>query len=545
MLFSLWIGEIENWMDEKYISNNKEVLSVMPVNTKKNKSKYLETVEELEVKALKIRDIIWEEIKKRYNRIISVGENPKVFEIEKEISDIGNIEMFNELNTPYEKLGFNKINHSLGSFFEGDLNLVNENIKIFIDTFKEYGIILSEDDFNYSTYINEYMETYFEEYNSGTIDSDRLKKLFEKIYWKCPDFVTHIELNLRYLYNINSKKFEKELEERNERAFEKAELDKNGLVKKYFELNKSLIKLKRKDPKYIMKKFISEEWRISDFNDKSMEVLYDRLFSKDYYSLSKEEQDEVDINFGKLLNTLEEYNIYKRYRYIIDDVKAKYAAKDSFKDSLKNKTKELNKKEQSLLKENKKNKRLIKLSKNIFFKLFRKKIEHKIYEFPVNSNTQIKELKALYLEIDEEKVNDKIVEFADDNCTIKYAFKIVESYYSYLYNLVKKNHEEDDIDVEKEVNALVEFIDQPYKVMVNNIKLIEEPEITSIIANRYKILNIKIQKEDLEENLETVMQDVEKIVNFYNIRNSNINTDDVSFMEKVKPMIKKAGEENK
>ena len=98
---------------EKYISNNKEVLSVMPVNTKKNKSKYLESVEELEEKAIKIKDIIWEEISKRYNRIISVEENPKINELEDEISKIGDIELFNELNTPYEKLGFDRINHSL------------------------------------------------------------------------------------------------------------------------------------------------------------------------------------------------------------------------------------------------------------------------------------------------------------------------------------------------------------------------------------------------------------------------------------------------
>jgi len=524
---------------EKYISNNKEVLSVMPVNTKKNKSKYLESVEELEEKAIKIKDIIWEEISKRYNRIISVEENPKINELEDEISKIGDIELFNELNTPYEKLGFDRINHSLGCFFEGDLNLVNENIKLFLDKFKEYGIMLTSDDFSYSTYINEYMKLFIEEYNSGKFDSDKLKKLFENIYWKCPDFVTHIELNMRYLYNNNSKKFEKELEERNDDAFEKAELDKNGLVKKYFELNKSLIKLRRRDPKYIMGKFVNDEWRISDFNNKSMEVLYDRLYSKNYYSLSKEAQEEVDINFGKLLNTLQEYNIYMKYKFIIDDVKSKYANKDSFKDALKNKTKELNKKEQNLIKENKKNKKLIKLSKNIFFKLFRKKIEHKIYEFPVNSNIQIKELKKLYLEIDEEKVNEKIAEYADDNCSIKYAFKIVESYYSYLFDLVKKNHEDDDIEIANEVEALSEFINQPYKVMLNNIKLIEEPEITSIISNRYKILNIKLEKEDLEENLETIIQDVEKIVNYYNIRNSNINLDDVSFMEKVKPLIVK------
>ena len=49
------------------------------------------------------------------------------------------------------------------------------------------------------------------------------------------------------------------------------------------------------------------------------------------------------------------------------------------------------------------------------------------------------------------------------------------SYYSYFYELVSKNHADDDVDVVKEVDSLIEFINQTYKVMINNIKLIEEP----------------------------------------------------------------------
>jgi hypothetical protein len=44
--------------------------------------------------------------------------------------------------------------------------------------------------------------------------------------------------------------------------------------------------------------------------------------------------------------------------------------------------------------------------------------------------------------------------------------------------------------------------------MLNNIKLIEEPEITSIISNRYKILNINLEKEHLEpESIDSLIED--------------------------------------
>ena len=95
------------------------------------------------------------------------------------------------------------------------------------------------------------------------------------------------------------------------------------------------------------------------------------------------------------------------------------------------------------------------------------------------------------------------------------------------------------MDVVEELKELVDFINQPYKVMLNNIKLAEEPEITSIISNRYKILNINLEKEDLEENLDTLIDDVEKIVDFHNIQKSDLNIEDIEFVEKVKPMINK------
>ncbi len=531
---------------DKFISGNKEVLAVLPLNNKKNKAAYVKKVEEFEDTALKIKKVIWNEIQERYDRYLNVTQDPKIAELEKNIENMDNIDLFNELNTPFEKLGIDKICHSLSSYFEGDLKLLNDNIKLFLDIFENFGITLTEEDFNYSQFTNDYMKAFFVEKSKGTIDSDNLKKIFEQIYWKCPNIVTHIELNIRYLYYINFKKIDKEVNARNDRTLSITQLDKNGLVKKYFELNKDLIKTKRKDIKDVWDKFYTEKWKSKEYSEKEMSVLYDKLSTKKYFECSKEEREEINKNFGKLLNTLEEYRVYVRFKYIIDDLTEKYKAKDTFKGSYDSKSKELRKKEQALLRESKKNKTLMKRIKNPIFLFFKKKWERKIYEFPVTSNTEIKELKKLYDELDIEQVNTKIAEFVDDNCSIKYMFKIATSYYTYAYNLIKEHYKEDEIfDVESELKVLVDFIDQPYKVMVNNIKLVEEPNIASIITNRYKILNINIEVEDLEEeNIESYIAGVEKIVNYHNILRSGINLDDVTFVENVKPMVEKMNKQN-
>lgn len=531
---------------DKYISSNRDVLNVLPINNKRNRVKYIEKVQEFEDVALKIKEVIWKEMMERYERILDIHENPRISELSKMIKQIEHIEVFNELNTPFEKLGIDRITHSLNSFFEGDLNLVNTNIKEFFKIFKEYGIELTKDDFCYSQYTTEYIGVFIEETTNGNLNSDRLKKTFEKIYWQCPDIVIHIELNMRYLYHINSKKIEKELNERNNRILTEMRLDKNGLVARFFDLNQELIKTKRKDPKAILNRFVDEEWRIKDFGNKEMTVLYDRLSTKKYFEESLEKQEEINKNFGKLLNTLDEYSIYVRYKYIIDAIKKKYQNKTDFKDAYDRKHKELRKKEQELLKENKKHKAMMKQVENPVFMFFKKKLERKIYEFPVASNSKIKELQKLYLELDEEAVNTRIAAFVDDNCTIKYMFKIAVSFYTYAYKLIKEQYADDmEISIADELQVLIDFINQPYKVMLNNIKLVEEPDITSIIANRYKILNINMEKENLEpENIETLKEDVEKIVNYHNINRSGLESNDIAFIEKMKPLIIKYNKNN-
>ena len=70
----------------------------------------------------------------------------------------------------------------------------------FINKFSKVGIQVSLDDFDYSLYVKNYMKTFFQELEKGNVNSERLKEKFEEIYWKCPDIIVHIELNIRNIY---------------------------------------------------------------------------------------------------------------------------------------------------------------------------------------------------------------------------------------------------------------------------------------------------------------------------------------------------------
>ncbi len=514
---------------EKYISSNKEVLTVLPINTKMNRSKYVEKVVEFEETALKIRDIIWNEMQDRYKKLLDIQENPDVIKIQKNIESIGNIELFNEINTPYEKLGIDRIIHKLNCISEPNFDEINQSLKLFINKFKEYGINLTENDFYYSHYSNEYVKSFLNEPEN----SERLKNVFDKILSKCPDIATHIELNLRYLYYINSKKLEKELNERNEKILHHMNLDNTRLINRFFELNKELVLLEKTDSKYILGKFVNNNWNTKTFTDKEMNSLYEKFGIKNYFESSAEQKRLINDSFVRLLSTLYEYKIYKEYQYVIEDLKTKYRIKYDYNDIYEKKNKELRKKEQELIKESKRNRRNIKRCKSQFFGFIRKRLERKIYEFPVASTIKIKELKNLYVDLDEKRVNAKIAELVKYNSTIKDMFKMAISFYTYIYRITTQFYVDQGVNIDEKVQKIIDFMNKPYKAALSEIKLSEELKITEIISNKCEKIGIILKKEDLEDNLKNIIEDVEKIVDYYNIKKSNLKEEDIVFVEKV------------
>lgn len=126
----------------------------------------------------------------------------------------------------------------------------------------------------------------------------------------------------------------------------------------------------------------------------------------------------------------------------------------------------------------------------------------------------------------------KIIDNLSDNSTIYDVLKFASQFYNYLTECIienKKNITSDEIDIE--IKELKEFLDSPNNIIIKNIAILEEKNISIIISDRYKLLNFTIEKEDITpDNLDNLIGTLEKIKNYYYIQKSGINLNEMEFI---------------
>ena len=134
------------------IDSNKEVLSTLPKNNKKNISKYIETLakykKEYSEKGLSLK----EEIEKRKDKIVKkISINKDLDNLKNKVLKLEeNIYLFNDYNSSYEKSGLDKILYNLSCKGNKSLVDLNNDIKSCMEKFKEVGVVLSAKDFLYA-----------------------------------------------------------------------------------------------------------------------------------------------------------------------------------------------------------------------------------------------------------------------------------------------------------------------------------------------------------------------------------------------------------
>ena len=149
------------------IEAEKEILATMPKNNKKNIAKYLEKIEQLKKEYTNLLDKSVREMKKRYDNTIDIKSNEEIEKNNAELERISKIlVILNDAQTSYEKMGLDKIIYKIDKYYKGNLEDINELIDMAIKKFEEVGIILKLSDFNYSIYVSQYMEVFFEEKNN-------------------------------------------------------------------------------------------------------------------------------------------------------------------------------------------------------------------------------------------------------------------------------------------------------------------------------------------------------------------------------------------
>lgn len=485
---------------------SKKLLDTLPKNNIKNRQKYKEKLEETKNDYEKKLNEVITEIKRRQDKYSQVYEDETLHIQLNKIENIqNNLFLLNNYNTAYEKFNFDKILYELNHFYKDDLEKANHNIYECINIFKNAGIILNKNDFNYSIYAHEYMEVLLE----NPDNEDKIKACFEKIYWQCSDILKHIELNIKYLYY------------KHQNTFEKYALSlKNNFIKQY---DSNILKIykdlrinydfNKSTSLYIgLNKFLNKELNITDYQLSKVEKYY-QSFTDEY----KNDIEEVNEEINKLSLSVLEYKNYLYFKYIIDEVKKVYKEKDSYKNLLKNKLKTIQKKEKTIISYN-------------------KKLKNKLSKKKIKLLTLIEELEILYKELDDAIFYDRVYKYLSDDSSIYEAMYLVCSHYSYFIKCMKNINKDGNFNLEYQ--KLIEFLLSPYNNILNNIAITDDKDLPLIISDRYKLSNMKITKEMLltEESMNELIS-IAKKIEIYNKIVIKISYENIKFLVDIKEIL--------
>ena len=89
------------------------------------------------------------------------------------------------------------------------------------------------------------------------------------------------------------------------------------------------------------------------------------------------------------------------------------------------------------------------------------------------------------------------------------------------------------------IEKLDNFVKNPFVTAISNINFIEDKDIALIIKDRYKLLNFKIEKEDLSEGqISNLIENAEKIIIGINIRRAKLEIDDLEEICNINKVLK-------
>lgn len=488
----------------------KEVLSSMPINNAKNLTLYHNKVKDLKGEYSSYRDELFNEMNKRSSKYLVYKPSDKLERVRKDLLDYQDLSLFNPINTPFEKMGFDTLLYSLTHYYKNDLASVNEDIKEALSKFELVGIDLTEKDFIYSNYARKYIKELLKDDNI-----ERMKDVFEELHWKCPDVISHIETSFRILFGKNIKAFEKYLEGRKKELLIDNLSYEDYLIKRT-NLAKELYNLEHYEEDVLVNKFMEGKLVLNDYSVVNVNKCYSKFLG-----------DNCDVNKGKtkiddfknLLYNLGEYKNYLKYSYVLDDVKKKFSEKDSHQGEIPKITKEIN----SIIDE------LTKLTAEINdgatkgFLFFKKKVD--IEKSYLLVNEKVKELDLKYEEYDKALIYDKLSSYITETSSVYDVFKFVLSFKGYLRVCIKSNEEDVDINkVKRIVKDFESFLDNPNLNILKNVAFSVDSDVAMILIDHYKLLEINVKSDDLNiEGIDELEKALKIIINDYYLGNAGLN----------------------
>ena len=492
----------------KDIETVKANLEILPKKTKVNKAKYNEYLEEQLNKITPMIEEAEKEISKRVEQIKKHNTEESLPE-ERELLDIAKVKRLSSLSSSSNKMNLDYYLYELSSFENNNLEKINGVILKILLAFKEVGIILTPKDFEYSEVVQKYMDTLINDY-------DNIEKVFDDIYWENSNIITQIELNIRYLYFKHKKEIDKYYQSLKEEPLEE-------YLTKYIELKTNQKLNEYQNRTYLFNNFINHTLMLTAYSEKTIDGLLTDII------LDREDEDNY-LNLTKLSSSLSEYNEYLNFEYIIKDIKELFTKKEEYKGKYDLKLKDITKKEKELFSLNKQ------INKTGLFKPNLKKIN----ELKLKRNTTITDILSLYIELDELTIQNDIYNNVTNETTYQDILKLTCFNTKYFIKLLKDQIDNLTIeDINQNITNLFEYAFGSEINIISNIAISEEKDIPKIIKDKYRLLNISINEENLnKDDIEKVQKNIEDLIIYYNIKKINLNIQDIDFIFKTEKLKK-------
>lgn len=427
------------------------------------------------------------------------------------------------------KLGFAHIFYQLSEDTESSLNTINEGIEDFIKIMKDAKIELTEVDFNYSPFVNDYMKKFLENSNDQNFE-DIMQETFKSIYWECPELIMHIKRNLLMLVKKYHQKLKEYCEQMVAKKLEEQGVTKENAVTTYQQKAIELENEEDKDEFRNLQKFLGKSRSIDDYTEGAplRSKSFNQLVIKETYAELREEEkkdfDEESIALHRHLVVLKEYY---NYESIIKDLVSRYKKKDESKTKYEAKQKEIEAAEKIREKLYKDYERACGIG------FLARKNDTKIAEIKVKMKEEINKLSNLYQELEELEIDVNIGKYLTDGSTVFDVLVTSLSSYNYIEKTLVEKFQDVDVDfnLANYVERYVRFIYNPNADFLHKITALLDYDIAEVISEKYALLGINIAKEEIsQDSIDSAISSVGIVALINNIKRSNMTLEEMKLI---------------
>ena len=529
----------------KDIDAKKTLITSLPTKTITNKKKFNETLASILEKYTEYQLNIKNYLLAKSRSFEVKEENENIEKLKEKVITLEHVKfLLNPSNTYFEKMGFDSLLYQINNYYVFNFKSLNEIINGFLDKFELAGIFLQSDDFDYTCYVHEYMTSFLEVRYKKVRSYDKTSEIFEQIYWVNPEIIEHIELNFRKLIKKNENKVNNYILKLQKEVMKKNKIQNYAfclekLQDTYIDLNMAskesifdIINL-AKEGKIDVEQFLE--------NSKVRKAAYESLIPNtvDYNDL--EAMKKACLALEKLKVNIEEYNNYLEFNPLFIDFRAEYEKLIPADDAKKTERKGLKEIETKI---NAKEDELEKINKKIFGGkpgFFEFKNDNDLKRLKIESVYKAKELYELYKTYDKEYFKDKVMMILNRTLSVS---DLLNLYYSFdyfkklaiqrVYNI--KDYEE----IIKYSENFDLFAMNPTNIIITGVPIFEETNVARVIANRYRLNNLKVEEFDLvQDNLNGIINKILLILRIYKINTSDTTIDKIWFMVQVEKINKK------